>query len=165
MAYTQRHRYFELGVWATRMGKQLWLSNCKLVSTMRCMWTEFWYVADICILYPSFFWPLVFSEIYQVVHLKVAYICTTNVTHSGVEEIVVVKMVLLACTNTLKKLSGMNHIIKTTVCTYIIPLWQHNSMHIHNIITTVCTYIIPLWQHNSMHIHNTIMTTQQYAHT
>jgi len=30
MACTERHERFELRVWATRMGKQLWLSNCKL---------------------------------------------------------------------------------------------------------------------------------------
>jgi hypothetical protein len=54
-----------------------------------------------------------------VVHLKVAHVTTTNVTHSEVEEIVVVKMVPLAYMNTPEKLAGINHIIMTTVCTYI----------------------------------------------
>jgi len=71
------------------------------------MCTEFWSVAGICILYPSFFCPVVFNRIYHVVHLKVAHVSTTNETHSGMEEIVVVKMVPLACTNTPKKLAGM----------------------------------------------------------
>ena len=44
-----------------------------------------------------------------MVHLKVAHVITTNVTHSGLEEIVVVKMVPLACMNTPKELAGMNH--------------------------------------------------------
>jgi hypothetical protein len=43
----------------------------------------------------------------------------TTTAHSGVEKMFVVKMVPLAYMNTLENLSGMNHMVMTTVCTYI----------------------------------------------